>query len=430
MLKQPGMETAQQAGAAPAMTPLSLRQIGAVVAGNALEFYDFLVYAYFATQIGHTFFPGQSDGESLLLVLATFGVGFLTRPLGAVVIGIMGDVKGRKPAMLLSFSLMGISIVGLALTPSAHSIGPAAPILAILFRLLQGFALGGEVGPSSAWLLEAAPPARRAFYVSLQFASQWAAGLAAGLVGMALAHMLTPAALTQWGWRAAFLAGALVVPVGLIVRRRLPETLKQNDDVGPAPSLHLRAGLAGLLMLGGGTIATYTLSYLTTFANYTLGLSPGTAFGAAAVAGACGSIFNPLGGWLSDRLGRRPVMLAALGLLLAIEFPCFMVMVESRSALSLWIGAGVMASLLALATPSILTTLLENLPPVFRSGGIGLIYGMAISIFGGTTQFVVTWLTETTGSPYTPAAYLAAALALGLIGMAMSRETAPVCGGV
>jgi MFS family permease len=424
------METAQQAGAVPATMPLSLRQIGAVVAGNALEFYDFLVYAYFAAQIGHTFFPGQSDGDSLLLVLATFGVGFLTRPLGAVVIGLMGDAKGRKPAMLLSFSLMGISIVGLALTPSANAIGVAAPVLAILFRLLQGFALGGEVGPSSAWLMEAAPPGRRGFYVSLQFASQWAAGLVAGLVGMALAHLLSPEALTGWGWRAAFLVGAAVVPVGLIVRRRLPETLAQNDDVGAAPQMHLRAGFSGLLMLGGGTIATYTVSYLTTYANYTLGLSPAVAFGAAAVGGLCGSIFNPVGGWLSDRLGRRPVMLAALGLLLAIEFPCFLAMIEFRSALSLWIGAGVMASLLGLATPAILTTLLENLPPAFRSGGIGVVYGLAISVFGGTTQFAVTWLTETTGSPYAPAAYLAGALVLGLAGMAISRETAPARGGV
>ena len=152
--------------------PLSLPQLGAVVAGNALEFYDFLIFGFFAVQIGKAFFPAQGHDSSLLLTLATFGVGFLTRPLGGVVIGTLGDRAGRKPAMLFSFGLMGVSVVGLALTPSYASIGWHAPLLAVLFRLLQGFALGGEVGPTTAFLLEAAPPGKRGLYVSLQFATQ------------------------------------------------------------------------------------------------------------------------------------------------------------------------------------------------------------------------------------------------------------------
>src|SRR5512146_483715 len=169
---------------------LSWRQALAVAAGNGLEFYDFVTYAFFATQIGHTFFPSKTPGLSLLSSLATFGVGFLTRPLGAVVIGRFGDRAGRKPAMMLSLCLIGVAVTGLSLTPSYASIGTLAPILVIVFRLLQGFALGGEVGPSTAFLLEAAPPSRRGLYVSLQATSADAAALIAGVVGMVLASTL------------------------------------------------------------------------------------------------------------------------------------------------------------------------------------------------------------------------------------------------
>jgi MFS family permease len=209
---------------------LSLPQLGAVVAGNALEFYDFLIFGFFAVQIGATFFPGKDATGSLLLTLATFGVGFLTRPLGGALIGPLGDRIGRKPAMLFSFGLMGFCIAGLALTPSYASIGVVAPMLVVFFRLLQGFALGGEVGPSTAFLLEAAPLPKRGLYVSFQLATQQVAILVSGLVGFALSSVLTPAHLTAWGWRVAMLLGVSVVPFALIIRRRLPETFHRQTD--------------------------------------------------------------------------------------------------------------------------------------------------------------------------------------------------------
>src|SRR5580704_258266 len=183
---------------------LPLRKVVAVGVGNALEFYDFLTFSFFAIQIGHSFFPQSLTSHGLLYSLATFGVGFLTRPLGGVVIGMYGDRVGRKPAMVLSFALMGASILGLALTPSYAQIGIAAPILLVIFRLLQGFALGGEVGPTTAFLVEAAPPHRRGLYCSLQVATQNVAGLAAGIVGFALSGLLSPSQLDAWGWRLAF----------------------------------------------------------------------------------------------------------------------------------------------------------------------------------------------------------------------------------
>ena len=411
---------------------LTLGQLGAVVAGNALEFYDFLIFGFFAVQIGAAFFPGQLPTKQLFLTLATAGVGFLGRPLGGLVIGPLGDRIGRKPAMLFSFGLMGVCIIGLALTPSYASIGIAAPILVVLFRLLQGFALGGEVGPTTAFLMEAAPVGKRGLYVALQFATQQAATLAAGLVGVILSSLLTPAHLTAWGWRIAMLVGALIVPFTLSMRRRLPETLEPRiADTSRHPGrTQILLGLLTMVMLASATIATYALLYVNIFATHTLGLSTATGFGALLVGGACGVIFNPLGGWLSDRLGRKPMMLTAYGLLCLAGLPCFLLMSHWRTPLTLYPAVALMGALLGLGTPAIMCFLTESLPPQMRSGATGIVYAVAIAVFGGSAQPVVAWLTEATGSPLAPAGYMCAALALGVLAMLGIRETAPVRTGI
>jgi len=261
---------------------LTRAQIASVTAGNALEFYDFVTYAFFATQIGRTLFPGDSS-QTLLLSLATFGVGFFARPLGGLIIGGYADRRGRKPAMILTFTMMGVAMTGLALTPSYATIGMAAPVLAVLFRLIQGFALGGEVGPNIAFLLEAAPPNRRGFFISLNFASADFAVLVAGLVGYGLASVLTGPQLDSWGWRVAFLLGAAIVPFGLRLRRTLVETLVA-DGAGQAQTQStarfLFIATAGLFVIAGATISNYTLEYLTTYAQATLHMAVPTAFGA------------------------------------------------------------------------------------------------------------------------------------------------------
>ena len=404
------------------------RQVAAVVCGNALEFYDFLTYAYFAVQIGRSFFPSHNPTSSLLASLATFGVGFGMRPVGAWVIGRMGDRFGRKPAMLVSFALMGLGMTGLALTPSYAAIGVAAPALVVLWRLIQGFALGGEVGPSTAFLAEAAGPGRRGLYVSFQMVGQRSAALAAGLIGLALSSQISSAALDSWGWRVAFLAGSVIIPVGLILRSSLVETLSREPQAeAPAgsPPVGLIAALA-LLILAGGTICSYVIDYLTTYAVTTLRMGSGVSFYAPVASGLAGMTFAPLGGWLSDRFGRRPVMLGSWALVLVGAMPMFMLLEHSRSALALILLSGFLTASAAMVFSAALTSIGEGLPMRMRSGGLGLIYALAISSFGGTTQFVVAWLTHLTHNPLAPAWYLTGAVAVSLMAMLAMPETAPV----
>jgi len=409
--------------------PLSLPELGAVVAGNALEFYDFLTFSFFAVQIGSVFFPGKDTTTSLLFTLATFGVGFATRPLGGVMLGTLGDTWGRKPAMLFSFGLMGVSVVGLALTPSFAAIGWYAPLCAVLFRLLQGFALGGEVGPTTAFLLESAPPGRRGLYVSLQSTTQYVATLCAGLVGFVLANLLSPAALNQWGWRIAMLLGALVVPFALRIRSRLPETLHETRSRpgkhrGPMGGL-LWIALLGMAMLAAGTVGTYTMNYMTTFANHTLGFPAAWSFAATIVAGGAAAAGALLGGALSDRVGRKPVMIGSGLFLLVAVVPCFAAMVALHTATALLSGTAAMALGVGSLTACVIINLTESMPVTLRAGGLGIVYALSISCFGGTAQFVVTWLIEVTGSPLAPAWYMTAAGVLGLLGMVAMPESAP-----
>jgi MHS family citrate/tricarballylate:H+ symporter-like MFS transporter len=400
----------------------------AVVVGNGLEYYDFVTYAFFAAQIGRTFFPSNTPGTSLLASLATFGVGFLTRPLGALVIGRLGDRVGRKPAMLLSFSLIVVGVVGLPLVPSYASIGALAPVLAIAFRLLQGFALGGEVGPSTAFLMEAAPPLRRGLYISLQATSADFAVCIAGLVGVGLASVLDAPALDAWGWRVALLLGAAIIPVGFVLRRTLNETLRAPAQAHeePAPGGYARVVVLGLILLSTATTTNYLLEYMTTYASVTLGMSTKVAFGATAVLGLSGVICDSLGGWLSDRFGRKPIMIVPWLFLAIAVFPSFWLLERLRTTAALYLACAVLGSISTLSSATIIVAITESLPHRVRSRGIAIIYALAISVFGGSTQFFVAWLIRATGNPIAPAWYMFCGVMIGLITLFQLPETAPV----
>jgi len=393
-------------------------QIAAVTAGNALEFYDFVTYAFFATQIGRTLFPGDAN-QTLLLSLATFGVGFFARPLGGLLIGRWADRQGRKPAMLLSFTIMGVAMTGLALTPSYAAIGMAAPILAVAFRLLQGFALGGEVGPNIAFLMEAAPPHRRGLYISLNFASADFAVMVAGLIGFALSSTLSAAALEAWGWRAAFLLGAAIVPLGLRLRRTLTETLPPESAAEATTPLRRPLALlavAGLMVIAGGTISNYTLEYLTTYAQTTLHMPVPTAFAATVVLGVIGVAGDLSAGLLADRFGPKRVLIVPWIVLIVLIVPVFHLLNQFRTATALLASTAILTIFHILGSSPALLLFVQALPARVRAGATGIVYALAIAIFGGTTQLFETLLIRWTGNPIAPAWYMMAAVLAALTG--------------
>ena len=408
---------------------LPLSKVGAVGIGNALEFYDFLSFGLFSIQIGHTFFPASQTSHGLLYTLATFGVGFATRPLGGFILGAYGDRVGRKPAMMWSFALMGVAIFGLVLTPGYAQIGIWAPILLVFFRLLQGFALGGEVGPSTAFLIEAAPPNRRGLYVGLQMATQDLAVLVAGIVGFLLTLLMTPAVLDAWGWRVAFLLGAAIVPFGLIIRNNLPETFSARDhDVAPekGPSEITRLFVLGVLMLGASTIAYYGIEYINTYAQDTLHLSVKLAFGTTILLGVVMVITDVLCGFMTDRVGRKPIMIMASVAVVLVIIPAFAILNRFPSPPVIFAVTAILGILSALISGPALISVTESLPIAVRSGVLGTLYAIAMSAFGGTTQFVAKGLIELTGNPLAPAFYITGAMVIGIGAMLLVRETAPV----
>ncbi len=404
---------------------LPRRFIAAATVGNALEFYDFITYAFFAIQIGHAFFPSKSAYGSLMLSLATFGAGFITRPIGGLVIGAYSDRVGRRPAMMLSFTMMGVAIVTLALIPPYAKIGVAAPIMAILVRLLQGFSLGGEVGPTTAYLLEAAPLRGRGLAVSWQGASQGIAATLGGLVGVGLSLVMSPALLDAYGWRIAFLLGAGTLPFGLWIRRALPETLHAAEPSSPAAAADAgRLGLVranariivlALLVLASGTIGTYVQNYMTTFAQATLHMRPGVSFLGNAMGNLSGVAAVLVGGWLSDRRGRRPVMIWSNLVYLLLILPVFYWIVSERSAFALIAGSTVLGVASTVSSGAFYAAVTETLPKRIRGGAFATVYATAIATFGGTTQLVITWLIQSTGSPMAPACYMAGAALVGQI---------------
>jgi MFS family permease len=421
----PGPSARQDAAQPAALSHAPRRVVAAAVAGNALEFYDFLSYAFFAVYIGKTFFPVHSSYMSLLLSLAVFGFGFFARPVGGVVFGLMGDRVGRRASLILTLALMTLGTLGVALTPSYASIGLAAPAIVVLARLVQGFALGGEIGPSSAFLIEAAPADRRGLYASWQFASQGAGILVAGLMGLLFGRLLGHEAMLAWGWRAAFLLGLLVVPLALYLRSSMPETLhaaaaKPERRPRRAP---LRYVVIAVGVILGGTVSAYVGSYMTTYAIATLGMPPNAAMAATVALGLFTLVFAVVGGWMCDRFGRKPTMLWPRVVSALATVPAFMLLDASPGALTLVLVTSVLAAINALTGAATLVAVPEVFERRHRALGLGVAYAIGVSIFGGTTQFIVTWLIHATGNPIAPAWYATAASVVAIGAMLMMPET-------
>jgi MFS family permease len=403
--------------------------IAAVTIGSALEHYDSIAYNFFAVIIGRLYFPVEDHVGQLLLSFATFGLGFLVRPIGGLFIGSYADRRGRKPAIMLTLILMTASAPMLVVTPTYAEIGIAATILLLLARLVQGFALGGEMGSACAMLLEYADDRSRGFYTSWQHFSQGLAAVIAALVAITLSNTLPPGALESWGWRVALEVGLLVIPVSFIIRRRLEETLVPQPKAQEKPRLgvardHWRELTASvLLMIGLAASVHMTIFYLPNYAVFQLQIPMQSSLWAGLLASAVLMLLSPFAGWLSDRIGRRPILLGSRLAVLVVIYPAFVLLNGNPSVFCLLAAVGVLATAMTMMSPPTMVVVSEILPPQIRATGVALSYWIAIVAFGSFSQFFSTLLINLTGSANAPAFYLIACMSLSLVGVAMVPET-------
>ena len=387
---------------APVTLPESSREKGftrlvvAVSIGNALEWYDISSYGYFAVYVSRAFFPNSDPTISLLLTFGTFGLAFLIRPIGGVVLGAYADRHGRKASLMVSIVLMTTGTLAIAIMPSYETIGLVAPIAVLAARLVQGFSAGGEFGSSTAFLVEHAP-GRRGFIASWQFASQGLGQVLSSLFGIGLTSWMTAADLNSWGWRIPFLFGILVGPVGIYIRNHLedataPPAAKHEPVVGKVfTEQKLRVVLA-IAALAVSTAVNYLIVYMPTYVVKTLDLAPTVGFTATLAAAVAVTILTPVAGTVSDRVGRTTHMIAVGLLLLVSVFPAFLLLTRTPVAAVIVLAVLYLATLKALYFGPLAALMSELFPPATRATGLGLSYNIGVTVFGGMGPAFMTWL--------------------------------------
>ena len=381
--------------------------------------YDFTIYSFFSVYIAATFFPGSNPLTSLLLAVGTFGVGFLFRPVGALVLGRYADRAGRRAAMTTTIWLMAGGTAVIAFCPGYATLGVAAPLVLVLGRLVQGFSAGGEVGAATSLLLEASGQ-RRGFTVSWQLASQGAATLMGAGSGLLLTALLPSTELAAWGWRVPFLIGLLIAPAGAYIRRSIPDSHAMAS--GEVPSLgrlfttQRRLMLLAIPVVMGSTVTSYVMVYfMPSFLIRVAGLPPSTSFAASVFSSVLILVLAPLAGWWSDRLHvRKPLVVATYGLAAVSVVPVFWVITSRTDATSVMLAIGWIAGLMTIGSTAALIVVVDAFPPAVRATGFGLVYAAGVTVFGGSAQFVVTWLVAHTGSPLSAGLYVMTCQLLGL----------------
>jgi MFS family permease len=404
---------------------------GAVVrvsVGNFLEMYDFMVFGYYATEIGRTFFPSTNRFLSLMLSLATFGAGYLMRPLGALVLGNYIDRRGRRAGLIVVLGLMAIGTLSIACTPGYASIGILGPVLVVAGRLIQGFSAGVEVGGASVYLAEISTPGHKGFYTSWQSTSQQVAVMFAALLGLAINSSLSPDQVARWGWRVPLLIGCLLIPFLFWLRSSLAETevflarksRPGNAEIWRSMATNWRLVILGMMMATLTTVTFYMITaYTPTYGSFTLHLATTGNLIVTLCVGASNFLLLPVMGALSDRWGRRAQLAVIASLALISAGPLYLWLVASPSfykllAVELWfsfIFAGYNGAMVPFLT--------EIMPERVRTTGFSLAYSLATGIFGGFTPAVSTALIRMTGSRAMPAAWLSVAAIMGLIAVAL-----------
>ena len=361
-----------------------------------------------------------------MLSIATFGIGFLARPLGAIVIGAYADRAGRKAALMLTVLLMGGGSATVGLLPGYNAMGIAAPIILVIARLVQGFSAGGESGSSVAMMMEASPGGKRGMAVAWQLSSQSLALAGAGLVGFLLTQTMPQEALRSWGWRIPFLVGVSIVPIGIYIRYKIDETLDLGVSHANSSSVLFDLFLKykypivlSTLLLAGGSINQYFFAYMTTFALSALKLPQDVAMSAPIIIGITGASFGLLGGWIVDRYGRVYVNIIPRLLLIAVAYPLFSFAVLRHSTLSFLCITAVLEALHLTCLCSAGVVMAECFPRNVRASAYSIGYALGVTIFGGSAQLVFTWLIHTTGNPANPVIYVVLGNAVSLISVLM-----------
>ncbi|KIG02123.1 MFS transporter [Caballeronia concitans] len=411
--------------------PLSKAMVRRIVfsssVGNALEWFDFLVYGYFAATIAKAFFPSHDEWLSTMLAIGTFGISFLMRPLGAIVLGIYGDRKGRKAALTLAILMMMIGTLTMAVMPSYQHIGVAAPLLILLARLIQGFAVGGEFGSATAFMVEHSD-ARRGYYASWQFASQGLAAIMAAAFGSILTAWLPPPQLESWGWRIPFVFGLLIGPVGYYIRSHLDETPEflatRPAKSTAAPGVSFSNQWINLLLAVGivaqSTVGVYVLQlYMPMYAVKQLHLPATASFAVVVLNGTLQFIFSPIMGALSDKLGRIRIMLGTSIVMGLAIYPMFAWLQASPTVMSLVVlqaAAGILKAGYSGPMPALMS---EIFPTRVRSTGLSIGYALGVTLFGGFAPTIVEAFIHVTGDKLAPSYYVLLAAVLSGVSLAI-----------
>jgi MFS transporter, MHS family, citrate/tricarballylate:H+ symporter len=394
-----------------------------VTSGNFLEMFDFFLYGFYATAIAKAFFPLADPFAALMAVFVTFGAGFLMRPLGAVVLGGYIDRAGRRKGLIVTLSLMACGTVLIACMPGYATLGPIAPLLVLLGRLLQGFSAGAELGGVSVYLAEIATPGHKGFYAAWQSASQQVAIMTAAAIGYGVNRLLAPEAVNAWGWRIPFLIGCMIVPFVFVIRRSLAETedyLARGEHPDAAAIFasirdNLATVLAGALLVAMTTVSFYLIAvYTPTYGQSVLQLSALDSLAVTFCVGLSNFIWLPVMGALSDRVGRKPLLLAFTILTLLSAYPALAWLVtgpnfQKMLAVELWLSF-----LYAGYNGAMVVALTEIMPAHVRTVGFSLAYSLATAIFGGFTQAIANGLIKWTGNDAAPGFWMSFAALCGL----------------
>src|SRR5580692_5454314 len=385
------LSEATKAGSEKNITKL----IVATSIGNALEWYDITLYGYFAIYVSKAFFPNNDQTTSLLLTFGTFGLAYLARPIGGIVLGAYADRYGRKSLLLISIVLMTFGTLAVAVMPTYATIGILAPIAVLAARLVQGFSAGGEFGSSTAFLVEHRPD-RRGFIASWQFASQGLSNLLASAFGVGLTAWMAPTDLTAWGWRIPFLFGVLIGPIGIYIRNHLEDATAPPAALSsPVKEVFLRQKSRVLLGIGALAISTavnYLIIYMPTYVVKNFNLPPVTGFTATFVGGIMVTLLTPFAGMISDRIGRTRHMIAANILLLLSIFPMFLLITKNPVPAVIVFVVFILSTLKAIYYGPLAALMAELLPPATRATGLGLGYNIGVTLFGGMGPATMTWL--------------------------------------